>query len=146
MLKYYVLKVFQNRIKRFSQIILNFYTLSQSLQHKKKPHLYKYDISFLSINSFIIVYTYTGCKKCPPGTNKEIVGCGPCRTIPVTPDTNISTTTATTEKSTTATTEKSSTTSGLFINHNYLAISARKAESIGLFICFWCTFLKTLQF
>lgn len=53
-----------------------------------------------------------GCKKCPPGTNKEIVGCGPCRTIPVTPDTNISTTTATTEKSTTAATERSSTTSG----------------------------------
>lgn len=129
--KYYVLKVFQNRIKRFSQIILNFYTLSQGLQHKK-THLYKYDISFLSINSFIIVYTYTGCKKCPPGTKKEIVGCGPCRTIPVTPDTNISTTTATTEKSTTATTEKSSTTSGLFINHNYLAVSASKAESIGL--------------
>ncbi|XP_052718504.1 uncharacterized protein LOC128190472 isoform X2 [Crassostrea angulata] len=72
-----------------------------------------------------------GCKKCPPGTKKEIVGCGPCKTIPVTPDTNISTTTATTEKLTTAATEKSSTTSGLFINHNYLAISARKAESIG---------------
>lgn len=113
---------------------------------QKKTHLYKYDISFLSINSFIIVYTYTGCKKCPPGTKKDIVGCGPCKTIPVTPNTNISTTTATTEKSTTAATEKSSTTSGLFINHNYLAISARKAESIGLFICFWCTFLKTLQF
>lgn len=139
--KYYVLKVFQNRIKRFSQIILNFYALSQSLQHKKKPTCIN-----TTFHSFIIVYTYTGCKKCPPGTNKEIVGCGPCRTIPVTPDTNISTTTATTEKSTTAATEKSSTTSGLFINHNYLAISARKAESIGLFICFWCTFLKTLQF
>lgn len=144
--KYYVLKVFQNRIQKiFTNYFEFLHTFAKSAT-QKNPHLYKYDISFLSINSFIIVYTYTGCKKCPPGTNKEIVGCGPCRTIPVTPDTNISTTTATTEKSTTAATERSSTTSGLFINHNYLAISARKAESIGLFISFWCTFLKTLQF
>lgn len=42
------------------------------------------------------------CKQCPPGTKKEKVGCGPCQTIPVTPDTHISTTTEATKKPTTA--------------------------------------------
>lgn len=95
----------------------------------QKNHLYKYGISFFSINLFIIVYTYTDCKQCPPGTKKEKVGCGPCQTIPVTPDSHISTTTEATKKPITA--------SGLFINHNYSATSAREPEIIGLFICFW---------
>lgn len=106
--------------------------------------MYKYDILFLFINLFIIVYMYIGCKKCLFGIKKEIVGCGFCWMIFVILDINIFIIIVIIEKLIIVIIEKLFIIFGLFINYNYLVIFVCKVEFIGLFICFWCIFLKML--